>query len=203
MPTPSCSPACRYALHACAHELPLCHPAYVKLLSSQPLCPPCLRPVATRSAIMPFLPAPSCSPACCYALHTCVSVPVSQPLHDLSGPPGYRLHRLGPFTVPFLCPRSLSFRPRWLYLSSRGLQSGTPLTGLSFPRLRHPTNRRLSGTPVPSARAPSAHTAADGMPPAGPWQKDIWQFVARTFTLDNPLECSRTATDQIRAARRF
>jgi len=32
-------------------------------------------------------------------------------------------------------------------LSSRGLRSGTPLSGLSFPRLRHPTNRRLSGTP--------------------------------------------------------
>jgi len=30
---------------------------------------------------------------------------------------------------------------------SRGLRSGTPLSGLSFPRLRHPTNRRLSGAP--------------------------------------------------------
>ena len=195
-----------------------------------PRIPPCLCSVACRPtamlslstlwapqpAAMPFLHTSRAIPARRYAIRACVSVPVSQPLHVLSGPPGYRLHRLGPFTVPVLRPRSLGFRPRWLFLSSRGLQSGTPLSGLSFPRLQHPINRRLPGprfdTPsIEDCRGPRFRRRGPlpltrpwtAMPPAGPLQKDIWQFVARTFTLDNPPECPWTATDQIRAARRI
>ena len=42
------------------------------------------------------------------------------------------------------CPSSGGCPPRPPF---RGLRSGTPLSGLSFPRLRHPNNQRLPGTP--------------------------------------------------------
>ena len=61
----------------------------------------------------------------------------------------------GPFFVPAAIP------PERPYPSSRGMRSGTPLPGLSFPSLRPPRQPLVAGS-RPSHRAPSAHTAADG-----------------------------------------
>jgi len=57
--------------------------------------------------------------------------------------------------------------------SSGGLRSGTPLSGLSFPRLRHPNNRGLSGTPF-RRRGPLPLTRPrTAMPPASPGLQPI------------------------------